>query len=219
MSRLKLRRFRVKMPPPDVLAQYCIVYDGKTLYFAPETLPDLSSPALFGNNNPLIVDLGCGRGEWLLKLALEHPDHNIIGIDNHWKSVWDAVNKLHAANCHNAKIVRADLRQVLVKAVAEDATAIFLLFPPPRLEENRVKDDLLNQDRMHDIHRWLMPDALFHFATDHEEYFEQKVAQLTQSGLFELLDLNVGFEGGQTAFQARWERWGITSKRATFKRR
>lgn len=218
MSRLKMRRFRVQQPAPDVMTQYCVEYRGKTLHEAPATLPDLTSAALFGNDKPLIVDIGCGRGEWLLKLALEHPDHNLIGIDWHWKSVWDAVNKLHAAEATHAKIIRADLRMVLDKIVPNSASAAFLLFPPPRLEDSRVRDDLLNEDRMRDYHRWLRPDALFHLATDSDAYFGRKLAQLTASGLFSLLDLREGFEGGQTVFQARWERWGITSKRATFRR-
>lgn len=218
MSRLKIRRFRVKPPPQPILDHYCIAYHSNNLHFAPDTVPPLTSRAIFGNDKPLIFDCGSGRGEWLLRLADEYPDHNLIGIELHWKSVWDTVHKLHQASVEHARVVRADLRHIFRKADDHSATAVFVLFPPPRLEGTRQRDDLLNAERIADYQRVLQPDGLLHVATDNDLYFERSVARLEATDQFELLDLREGFEGGHTAFQKRWEAWGITSKRATFRR-
>ena len=218
MPRLKLKRFRVKPPSPAVLAHYVHDYEGHTLHHHPERLTPLTSEALFGNAQPFVLDIGCGRGEFLCKLAQERPHVNMLGLEWHWKSTYDTVNKLHAAGLDNVCLVRGDARQVLrhmPDAVAQEA---FLLFPPPRPDPREAKADLLNPAQMQTYHRVLQPGARFHFVTDNDAYFRQKVAQLAASALFTVLDMAEGFEGGHTDFQRRWEQWGITSKRAVFAR-
>lgn len=214
MSRLKLRRFRVQTPTQEVLARHCLIFDARTLHFEADRLPMLDAPTLFGDARPLYLDLGSGRGESLISLAQSHPRAGIIGIERHWKSVYDSVNKIEAGGYDNVKIVRADLRWVFKRIASNSVQEAFLLFPPPRLEENREGHDLLNWERINDIHRVLVPGGRFYFVTDNETYFEERVANLIGSMKFELELAVERFEGGQTAFQKRWERYGITSKRA-----
>src|SRR5690606_36522778 len=93
MPRVKLSRFKVREPAPEALATYLISYPGHTLHFHPETLPPITSPALFGDDRPLVLDLGCGRGRFIIERAQQDPARNYAGIDFHQKSLWDAVNK------------------------------------------------------------------------------------------------------------------------------
>ena len=110
MPRLKLKRFKVKEPTPDALARYFHEYDPKDLYYRPETVPPVA--ALFERDQPLALDLGCGRGEYLIRQAVERPDTNFAGIDLHLKSLKDGVNRAHAAGLDNVKFIKADLRLV-----------------------------------------------------------------------------------------------------------
>lgn len=218
MPRLKLRRFKVTPPSDDIYARYALTYDGRTLHHAPATLPPLSPQTVFGNADPFVLDIGCGRGEFLLTLAQAGQMSNIVGLEWHRKSVYDAVNKLHAADIHGVKVVRGDVRDLVTLMPDACCTLAFLLFPPPRTDPRREKDDLLSDKQMRAYHRVLRPGALFHFVTDDDAYFAQKTAQMQSSGLFRLLEQREGFEGGMTDFQQRWEAWGITSKRAVFAR-
>ena len=211
-----MRRFRVKIPSEEVFARHCIVYEPRDLYHRPEKLLSITAENIFGDARPLYLDLGSGRGETMLALAETYPDAGIIGIERHWKSTHDTINKIEASGLHNMKLIRADLRWVFNVIPDGAMHEIFLLFPPPRLEDTRVKDDLLNTQRMHDIHRALVDAGRFYFVTDNDDYFAQRVAQVNASGLFRLELQAEEIEGGQTAFQRRWEKYGITSKRAEF---
>src|SRR5262249_4151073 len=79
MSRRALDRFSVRQPWEDALGRYSRLYDGATLHYVPGALPEISSASLFGNAHPLALDLGCGRGEFLIDLATRHPACNYVG--------------------------------------------------------------------------------------------------------------------------------------------
>jgi tRNA (guanine-N7-)-methyltransferase len=205
MSRLKLTRFKAPQPPLDVLAEYLLVYDLKDLHFRLDDLPPITPLSLFGDDQPLIIDLGCGRGDFLITLASEHPGDHFVGFDLHWKSLWDAINKAHRARLHNIKFIRTDFRRVLVKVPDGSAREIYMLFPPPIIQPNRTQEDPLPAGTLRAIHRILIDGGPFHFVTDHPDYFETKLALVEQSGLFRVTATSSAFEGGLTWFQRFWE--------------
>ena len=145
MARLKLQRFRASEPPDDVQARYIRVYKGRDLHYRPQALPPISAETLFGVSAPLVLDLGCGRGEFLVAQAGAQPDRYFVGFEWHIKSVWDAAHRAHAANLDNVRIVRADLRLALPIVPDGAADEVLLLFPPPKLAPNERKDDLLSE--------------------------------------------------------------------------
>lgn len=213
MPRLKLQRFRAAEPPADVLARYVRVYASEALYRREEALPPLAAPALFGREGRLTLDLGSGRGEFLIEQARQQPDRLFVGIEIHWKSVWDAANRAAAADLDNVRFVRADLRRVLVKVPNQTIEEAWVLFPPPALEKKRLKNDLLSAPMLEHLGRMLADRAALRFVTDHPDYFAQKVAALRASGCFEELTLARKFEGGITRFQQFWESRDVASLR------
>lgn len=213
MPRLKLQRFRVKEPRPTALARYVRVYASEDLYHRPETQPPLSARALFGRDAPLTLELGSGRGEFIVEQAREQPDRLFVGIEIHWKSVWDAVNRADAAEIDNVRFVRADIRRVLVKVPDQALEEAWALFPPPAVERKRRKKDILSAETVDHLGRMLRDGARLRFVTDHAEYFAEKVALIRQSGWFEDAAISHEFEGGITRFQQFWENLDIVSRR------
>jgi tRNA G46 methylase TrmB len=215
MPRLKLKRFKVTEPPPGALARYFHEYDPKELLYRPETVPPIA--ALFSHAQPLALDLGCGRGEYVIRQAQERPDTNFAGIDWHLKSLWDAVNR---AGVDNARFIKADLR-LLFNAVPDNSISeVTMLFPPTSsIQPQRRKTDPLPESTLRAIHRILTPGAAFHFVSDHAAYFEWKRAMIAASGLFEIVAVQRGFEGGQTRFQQRWEGYAMESLRLEGRKR
>lgn len=213
MGRLKLKRFRVKPPSPEVLAQYLRVYPPRDLYYRPQTLPPITSPTLFGNDRPLVLDLGCGRGEFVVAQAARCPDANFAGLDWHLKSVWDAVNRARQSGLDNVRFVKTDFRLALPIVPDESVREVYLLFPPPVLAHKRRSLDLLTDATLRQIHRVLAADGLFHFVTDRPTYFELKRALIEESGLFTILSASQAIEGGLTWYQQFWERFQIESRR------
>jgi len=213
MGRLKLKRFRVKPPPPEALAQYLRLYEPRILYHNPQALPPITSLTLFGNDRPLVLDLGCGRGEFVVGQAAQRPGENFAGLDWHLKSLWDAVNRARRAAVDNVRFIKTDFRLALPLVPDESVREVYLLFPPPVLTYKRRSLDLLTDSTLRQIHRLLMADGLFHFVTDQAEYFERKRTLIETSGLFTILSVSQAFEGGLTWYQQFWERFQIESRR------
>jgi len=224
MPRVKLKRFRVKRPSPDALARYLREYPGYDLYHHPDEQTPITAEALFDrdpapDDPPLVFDLGCGRGEFIVEQAAQHLDVLFVGFDWHEKSVWDAVNRAERAGVDNVRIVKADVRLAL--RIVPDATVreVFMLFPPPASAERRRKTDPLPEQTLREIHRVLEPGGPFHFVTDHAGYFAIKRTMIEESGLFELAQVGQQIEGGLTRFQQFWESREIESKRLEARKR
>jgi tRNA (guanine-N7-)-methyltransferase len=213
MPRLKLKRFKARHPAPDVFRHYVRAYASEDLYHRAETLPPISSATLFGADRPLVIDLGCGRGEFITAQAQERPDELFAGFEWHDKSIWDAVNRAHDARLDNVRFIRADFRRALVKVPDQSVSEAFMLFPPPVTRRNRLKNDPLPDATLREIHRVLIAGATFVLVTDSPEYFGAKRALIEDSGLFTGLETSRAFEGGLTRFQRFWEGFDIASQR------
>src|SRR5690606_34727410 len=81
MPLLKLQRFRVKQPRPEALARYLRVYASEDLYHRAEQLPPLSGEALFDRDAPITLELGSGRGEFMVEQARQQPDRLFVGLE------------------------------------------------------------------------------------------------------------------------------------------
>lgn len=217
MPRLKLKRFRVKPPTPEALATYYRNHEGRDLYHHAGELPPISAPELFGVDVPLVFDLGCGRGEFVVGQAAQRPDEYFVGMDWHVKSAWDAVNRAARAGLDNVRIIRADFRLALRLVPDDAASELYVLFPPPVLKPSKGGQDPLRDNVIPALHRVLRPGGYFHFVTDNAEYFDLKRALIVESGRFEEESTSRDFEGGQTRFQKFWEGFDIQSNRAAFR--
>jgi tRNA (guanine-N7-)-methyltransferase len=214
MSRRTLDRFPVRQPLDAALRRYYRGYDGATLYHTPDALPEVTSASLFGNTRPLILDLGCGRGEFLIGQAQRHPEHNHAGLDFQRKYLYDAVNSADALDLDNLLFLRVDLRHALVKVPRNTVAAIFLLFPPPVMARKHQRKDVLTEAFIADLARILAPGGRLTFVTDHRAYFEKK--RILLDNQFRRLLTSEGIEGGITWFQRIWERHGLPSLRAEY---
>jgi tRNA (guanine-N7-)-methyltransferase len=220
VPRLKLKRFKVREPGAESLARYYRKYDPKDLYYRPATVTPITSAALFGNDHPLALDLGCGRGEFVGGQAVDHPDVNFVGIDRHIKSLWDGVNRAESAALANVCFIKADVRLIFNIVPDASVSEITMLFPPTSsIIAAKRKSDPLPEEVLLEIHRVLEPGAPFHFVSDHADYFARKEAMIAESGLFEIVLVQRGFEGGRTRFQRIWEEFEIESRRLECRKR
>jgi tRNA (guanine-N7-)-methyltransferase len=217
MPRRTLDRFSVSQPSDGALRRYYRTYDARTLYFAPATLPDITSAALFGNARPLVLDLGCGRGEFIIAQAQQHSDRNHVGLDLQRKYLYDAVNSAERYDLENLLFLRVDLRQVLVKIPCESIAGMYLLFPSPVVKRKHQRKDVLTPVFVAGLADILAPDGSLTLVTDHRRYFERKTALLDSR--LRRLQTSEGLEGSITWFQRVWERHGLPSLRAEYAKR
>lgn len=214
MPRRTLDRFSVPQPSDAALRRYYRGYDGRTLHFTPDSLPDITSADLFGNVHPLVLDLGCGRGEFLLAEARRHPERNHAGLDMQRKYLYDAVNSAARYELDNLLFLQVDLRQAMAKIPCETVNAISLLFPSPVVKRKHQRKDVLTPEFVAGLQRILAPGGSLTFVTDHRLYFERKTALLDD--WLRRIRTSEGLEGGITWFQRVWERHGLASLRAEY---
>jgi tRNA (guanine-N7-)-methyltransferase len=215
MARVKLKRFKVSKPSPQALARYVREHTGRELHHRLAEFPPITSQTLFGVDAPLVFDLGCGRGEFVVSQAEARPDEYFVGFDWHVKSVWDGVNRAIRAGVPNVRFVKADFRQALALVPDGAVSEVYLLFPPPIMEYGKRSKDPLMEASLREIHRVLEPEGWFHFMTDGAEYFQLKLTMIAWTGLFEVVHTTSDpFEDAHTRFQRIWERFDVQAQRA-----
>jgi tRNA G46 methylase TrmB len=112
------------------------------------------------------------------------------------------------------RFIKADLRLAFRIVPDESVSQVTMLFPPTAsVNPPKRKSDPLPETALRHIHRVLEPGESFHFVSDHPDYFVWKRAMIEDSGLFEVVLVQRGFEGGQTRFQRIWENFEIESLR------
>src|SRR5262249_2662894 len=143
MPRRALDRFPLRQPSKAALQRYYRLYNGATLHCDPASLPEVASASLFGNALPLDLDLGCGRGEFLIERARRHPERNHVGLDWQRKYLYDAVNHAEPFALTNLLFLHGDVRQILVRVPPETIATLFLLFPSPVVKRKHQRKDIL----------------------------------------------------------------------------
>lgn len=216
-SRKKYNRFKLEPPVPTALAAYLHVYSGRDLHQQPPSVPPISA-ALFGNQRPLVLDIGCGRGEYVVGCAIEDPATNFIGLDRNGKSLLDAVNRAQAAAVPNVRFIRADIAFLLPFIPDAAVQEVSVLFPPPFLTYGHRQRDLLREANLPHLARILVAGGLFSFASDHADYFALKTTLIRQTTPLIEQQASTAIEGGLTRFQRRWEGYGLQTYRVQFQK-
>lgn len=134
----------------------------------------LSPQAVFGNDRPLVVEVGFGMGDSLLAMAKAEPGLNFVGIEVHPPGVGRLINSAAKEGVNNLRVYMADAKDVLTDCIADGALARFqLYFPDPWHKKKHHKRRIVQPEFIALITRKLAPGGLLHMATDWREYAEQ----------------------------------------------
>ncbi|NTU84668.1 MAG: methyltransferase domain-containing protein [Chloroflexales bacterium] len=166
-------RLNVAPPPPEIAARYLHIWPGRELYSSPETFPAVSSRALFGDNRPLELDIGCATGDLVLALAALRPEANYVGVDIVGKPIWRAVERAVAAGRANVRFVQADTRLVYRLVPDGALRAAYVHFPAPLLSNRQRKQLLISPALLAQMGRCLMPGGLLSVLTDQRPLFDE----------------------------------------------
>ena len=91
------------------------------------------------NNNPVILELACGKGEYAVGLGKLYPDKNFIGIDLKGNRIWVGAKKALQQNLKNVAFLRTQIDQVAGYFAANEVEAIWITFPDPQLRRSKAK--------------------------------------------------------------------------------
>lgn len=139
---------------------------------------------LFGNENPVEVEIGCGKAKFLLARAAENPGINFLGIDVAWKWMKYAVERSGKRRIENARFLRADAREAVKHGMRPGSVSIFhIYFPDPWPKRRQQKRRLVTGEFLRLLHERLVPGGFVELATDHLDYFARMQSAVIQSGI------------------------------------
>ncbi len=123
---------------------------------------------VFGNGNPLVLELGCGKGEYTVGLARRYPDKNFVGIDIKGARFWRGAKTALEEEINNAAFLRIQI-ELIDKAFAEnEVDEIWITFPDPQIKYKRTKHRMTNSEFLKKYKTVLKDDGLIHLKTDSE---------------------------------------------------
>jgi tRNA (guanine-N7-)-methyltransferase len=142
-----------------------------------KTLDQLPSPwdaaALFGRAAPLEVEVGSGKGLFLLSAAQAQPEVNFLGIEISPRYAAFCAARLARRQIPNAVVVSGDAKRVFSDKLPDSSlAAVHVYFPDPWWKSRHLKRRLMAQGFVRDVARVLQPGGMLHFWTDVETYFQ-----------------------------------------------
>ncbi|SDB64579.1 tRNA (guanine-N(7)-)-methyltransferase [Flavobacteriaceae bacterium MAR_2010_188] len=123
---------------------------------------------IFKNNNPIVLELGCGKGEYTLGMADKYPEKNFIGIDIKGARFWKGAKTAIEANINNVAFLRTQIELVDYAFATNEIDEIWITFPDPQIKYKRTKHRMTNIDFLERYQQILKPNGEINLKTDSE---------------------------------------------------
>ncbi|MCU4676104.1 tRNA (guanosine(46)-N7)-methyltransferase TrmB [Catenovulum sp. 2E275] len=138
-------------------------------------------PTIFGNANPVILEIGFGMGKSLVAMAKAAPEKNFVGIEVHHPGVGACLKEASDAGLQNLKLISHDAMEILKDSIADGSLAgVQLFFPDPWHKKRHHKRRIVQPEFAQLLRQKLAIDGVFHMATDWENY-AQHMAEVMNS--------------------------------------
>ncbi|HMC02184.1 MAG TPA: tRNA (guanosine(46)-N7)-methyltransferase TrmB [Flavobacteriaceae bacterium] len=123
---------------------------------------------VFKNNNPLVLELGCGKGEYSVGLAQKYPNKNFIGIDIKGARFWRGAKTAIEENIPNVAFLRTQIELIEYAFAENEIDEIWITFPDPQIKYKRTKHRMTNTEFLNRYKKILKTDGLVNLKTDSE---------------------------------------------------
>lgn len=156
----------------DLHQVWCIPFEHKTLNFT----------EIFGNTNPVTIEIGFGMGHATAEIAEKNPEMNYIGIEVHKPGVGRLLGEIKRRQLKNLFIIEHDALEALEVMVPDSSIEAFhIFFPDPWPKKKHHKRRLLHRPRTDLLSQKLASEGYLYFVTDWQEYAEDALMELSQT--------------------------------------
>lgn len=141
---------------------------------------------IFGNTNPVIIEIGFGTGDTLIKNAVTNPNVNYIGIEVYQAGCINILNYLKEHQIENLRICQGDAKEILEKHIKpKSLSGVQIYFPDPWPKKRHYKRRLIQNEFVNLLASRIVTGGSLHLATDWENYAEHMLEVLNNNQNFE----------------------------------
>ena len=169
MSRSKTKKFEANREADN------IIQVGKPLF---EKIKGKWSESFFKNNNPISVELGCGRGEYTVGLAQVFPAKNYIGVDIKGDRIYKGSQEAMELGLKNAAFLRTKIHDIQNFFEEGELDEIWITFPDPRPKKRDIRRRITNPRFLDMYWKLCKSGSTFHLKTDNSKFFDYTLEAL-----------------------------------------
>ena len=168
---------------------------------------DLSE--VFGNGNPVCLEIGCGRGDLAVSFGPTHLDVNLIAIDIHTRGTANILQGIEKQSLVNTRVVEGDVLVLLKRFADASLTEVWVFFPDPWPKPREQRRRLMRPDVVLELARVLKVGGVLRLATDIEDYWRKSITVVAANESFD----DPEFSRPEWRIETVFERRGINEGR------
>lgn len=176
----------------------------------------------FHNENPIVLELGCGKGEYAVGLARRYPDKNFIGVDIKGARMWSGASEAKAEGINNVAFLRTHIELITHFFAPGEVSEIWITFPDPQMKKTRKR---LTSTRMIELYREILKEnGIIHLKSDSPFLYTYTRAMVQENQFPMLVDTDDLYNSGidddilgiKTFYEQQWLERGKSIKYIKF---
>ncbi len=164
----------------------------------------------FKNNHPIILELGCGKGEYTIGLAEKYPNKNFIGVDVKGARLWRGLKNAREKELDNVAFIRTQIDLIHFFFGKNEISEIWITFPDPQIKKKNERKRLTSPKFLNKYREFLKPKGIIHLKTDALLLYDYTIEVIEDEGyniLFTNEDVyNSGINNEVTSIQTFYEK-------------
>ena len=173
---------------------------------------------VFGNDHPVFLEMGCGKGKFLTELVRRHPEYNYIGVEGQERVYLRAAQRVHEAGLSNIRFIGQFVRRPSECFGPGEIAGIYLNFSDPWPKARHAKRRLTHRRYLEEYRRFLDPEGVIAFKTDNDNLFEFSLEEFREFGA-KIPDISWDLHASPlrakevtTEYEDKFREWGIAIK-------
>lgn len=178
--------------------------------------------AFFHNENPIVLELGCGKGEYAVGLARRYPNKNFIGVDIKGARMWSGASQAQEEGINNVAFLRTHIELITHFFAPGEVSEIWITFPDPQMKKTRKR---LTSTRMIELYREILAEnGIIHLKSDSPFLYTYTRAMVQENHFPVLVDTDDLYHSGidddilsiKTFYEQQWLERGKSIKYIKF---
>ena len=137
----------------------------------------------FNNENPIVLELGCGKGEFTVGLAQKYPGKNFIGLDIKGARMWRGAKTSNEGNMNNVAFIRTRIQLIELFFGPAEVDETWITFPDPHPEKRRIKKRLTSPEFLNQYRNVCKKNCIVHLKTDNTAFFNYTLKNIKDQDL------------------------------------